>query len=41
MGRNLYDGVRVVDLTNNFAGPMSSALFHMDDFRTIICQKGA
>ena len=25
MGRNLYDGVRVVDLTNNFAGPMSSA----------------
>ena len=26
MGRNLYDGVRVVDLTNNFAGPMSSAL---------------
>lgn len=26
MGKNLYDGVTVVDLTNNFAGPMSSAL---------------
>lgn len=26
MRKNIYDGVTVVDLTNNFAGPMSSAL---------------
>ena len=39
MHKNLYSGIKVIDMTNNFAGPMASALLADYDAEVIHIEK--